>query len=48
MFNYLVASSKSQARPTLAQLEQGRLEGYDSREIQAVLRNAGVSEEVWR
>ncbi|KAF8537094.1 hypothetical protein BDD12DRAFT_848281 [Trichophaea hybrida] len=48
IFNYIVASSKSQARPTLAQLEQGRLEGYDSREIQAVLRNAGVSEEVWR
>jgi hypothetical protein len=44
----LVAASKSQARPVLAQLEQGRLEGFDTREVQAVLANAGVSAQVWQ
>ncbi|KAI5806204.1 hypothetical protein EDC01DRAFT_138208 [Geopyxis carbonaria] len=45
---YLHAVNKSQPPPALAQLEQGRLEGFEASEIRTVLRNAGVSEEVWR
>ncbi|KAI5855386.1 hypothetical protein BZA05DRAFT_391436 [Tricharina praecox] len=46
--NCLIPASKSQARPVLAQLEQGRLEGFDPRDVQTVLASAGVSGAVWR
>jgi hypothetical protein len=45
--NCLVTASKSQSLPVLAQLEQGRLEGFDTQEVRAVLADAGVSAAVW-
>lgn len=45
--NYLSAAAKGQPRPVLAQLEQGRLEGFDPRDVAAVLHGAGVAEDVW-
>ena len=48
MVNYLSAAAKGQPRPVLAQLEQGRLDGFDPQDVAAVLRGAGVAEDVWR
>lgn len=46
--HFLAHVSDSQSRPALAQLEQGKLEGFREEDVRAVLASAGVSEEVWR
>lgn len=44
---FLAPVSQAQSRPALAQLEQGKLEGFREEDIRAVLRDAGVAEDVW-
>ncbi|KAA8909791.1 hypothetical protein FN846DRAFT_941506 [Sphaerosporella brunnea] len=48
IINCLVAAFQSQPRPVLAQLEQGRLEGFDTGDVHAVLAGAGVPVEEWQ
>lgn len=40
---FLTTATRTQANPTLSQLENGRLEGFDTRDVQAVLANAGAN-----
>lgn len=44
---FLTMVVQTQGRPTLAQLEQGKLEGYRAEDVREMLANAGVGREIW-